>query len=211
MSTKAVVLFSGGMDSTYALYDARQFHDQVEALAVDYGQRHAEPELLAARQIAAKLQVPLTLMRMRIDWQVTLCATTRALRNGIDEDGVSHAFVPGRNLHFLTLAAAHARKVGADRVVIGCCADDAHAFPDCRPGFLQAAATALSLALDRTIAVHAPLVRHTKAAILRMATPEVRALMDQSWSCYTPTRAGEPCAECDACKVRAAAYAEAAL
>lgn len=201
----AVVLFSGGMDSTACLYAARNRFDSVHALAIDYGQRHAERELLAARRIAAKLEVPLTLYTMRIDWNATLCALSRPLRGGHDDDGISHAFVPGRNLHMLTVAGAHASKVGASVLVIGCCADDVNAFPDCRPAFLASAATTISHALARTFTVQAPLATRLKRDYVREAEPALRALLEESWSCYTPTRAGEPCGECDACILRARA------
>ena len=201
----AVVLFSGGMDSTCCLFFARGQYRRVHALAVDYGQRHAEQELLAARRIAAKLEVPLTLMQMRIDWQATLCALSRPLRSGLDEDGVSHAFVPGRNLHLLTIAAAHARKVDAAAVVIGCCADDANAFPDCRREFLESTSRVLSLALGREIVVTAPLVGTFKRDVVADAMPALRALLKESWSCYTP-RGQEPCGECDACRLRTRAF-----
>lgn len=206
-TTRAVVLFSGGMDSTVCLYEARPRFADVQAVAIDYGQRHAEREILAARRIAAKLEIPLTLYTMRIDWNATLCALSRPLRAGTDDEGVSHAFVPGRNLHMLTVAGAHACRFGASVLVIGCCADDADAFPDCRRSFIAAAAGAVSQALARTFTIQAPLVERYKRDVVRAASPELRALIDESWSCYTPTHAGEPCDACDACTLRAKALA----
>lgn len=209
MNGGAVVLFSGGMDSTMCL--ARSFNRfrRVSALGIDYGQRHAEQELLAARRIAAKLQVPLRLESLRIDWQATLCATSRPLGRGSDLEGLSHAFVPGRNVHLLTLAAAWARKQDAATIIIGCCADDAGAFPDCRPEFLEAAERTLSLAMGRPFKVEAPLVHTYKRDMLTGACAFERELLEDSWSCYTPA-GQEPCGACDACAARARAYGKVA-
>jgi 7-cyano-7-deazaguanine synthase len=209
MTRGAVVLLSGGMDSAFCLYRAKRDYPAVWAIFVDYGQRNAEFEGLAARRIAAKAEVPLSTYQMRVSWKATLCALSRPLRTGTDEDGLSHAFVPGRNLHLLTLAAAHTRDVDAETVVIGCCGNDAAAFPDCRPSFLAAAGATLALALAKPIIVIAPLVAVTKEAMLREARtdPATWQAVQDSWSCYTPTRAGEPCGECDACTSRDRAFA----
>lgn len=204
----AIVLLSGGMDSAYCLHWAKAEYSRVWCAFVDYGQRHVEHEGLAARRIAAKAEVPLSLHRMHISWEATLCALSRPLRSGTDDDGISHAFVPGRNLHLLTIGAARCREVDADTVIIGCVAEDAAAFPDCRPAFLASAASTLSLALSKRIYVAAPVVRMGKADMLRKAreSPCAWSAVQESWSCYTPTRAGEQCGECDACGHRKRAF-----
>ncbi len=203
--SEAVVLFSGGMDSTWCLVHARKTYARVHAYAVDYGQRHAEQELLAARRIAAKLDAPLTVTQLRIDWQATLCALSRPLGRGVDDHGTSLAFVPGRNLHLLTMAAAHARKLNAGTVIIGCCADDAAAFPDCSPPFLDASMRALSLGLGFAVNVEAPLALVAKRAMVAQSDAALRELLRESWSCYTP-RGQEQCGACDACALRARAF-----
>jgi 7-cyano-7-deazaguanine synthase len=209
----AVVLLSGGMDSAWCLHWARANYPAVWAVFVDYGQRNVQFEELAARRIAAKAQVPLSTYQMRISWNATLCALSRPLRSGTDEDGLSHAFVPGRNLHLLTVAAAHTRESGVDAetVMIGCCAHDAAAFPDCRPEFLRSAGSTLGLALGKRILVVAPAASLTKAAMLvaAAAQDDVWEAMRDSWSCYTPTKEGAPCGECDACGHRDRALASA--
>ena len=192
------------MDSTYLLTEARTQYRRVDALAVDYGQRHAKEELAAAQRIAGKLNVPLSLWQFRVEWDATLCSLSRPLGRGTDMEGVSHAFVPGRNLHLLTLAAAYARKVDASTLLIGATADDAERFPDCRPEFLDAVGAVLSLALGRSYTVRAPLVKAFKRDYLADAMPAVRELLSESWSCYTP-REGAPCTDCDACVLRARA------
>jgi 7-cyano-7-deazaguanine synthase len=208
----AVVLLSGGMDSAYALHWAKRTFVAVWAVFVDYGQRNLAHEALAARRIAAKAQVPLTTYEMRVTWNATLTALSRPLRSGTDEDGISHAFVPGRNLHLLTLAGARTREVAADQLVIGCCLNDALAFPDCRPEFLRAAGNTLGLAYGKRLRVHAPLVGMSKARMLAYARDDADtwAAVNESWSCYTPAGQGEPCGRCDACQHRAQAFAEVA-
>lgn len=204
----AVVLLSGGMDSTFCLYWARQQYERVWCVFVDYGQRNLVHEQLAAHRSAAKAEVPLSIYSMRISWNVTLCQLSRPLRAGLDEEGISNAFVPGRNLHLLTIAAAHTREtyVQADTLVIGCCKNDAQAFPDCRPDFLRAAGTVLSLAFAKPLRVSAPAVGLTKTEMLLAADPHVIAAMQDTWSCYTPTPEGSPCNECDACTHRNTAF-----
>lgn len=203
------MLLSGGMDSAYCLHWAKASFARVWAVFVDYGQRNLQAEELAARRIAAKAEVPLSIYQMRIAWNATLCATSRPLRTGTDEDGISHAFVPGRNLHLLTVAASKTREVDADTLVIGCCLNDAEAFPDCRPDFLRAAGSVLGLAYAKRILVAAPLVHTSKIALLVQARddPATWAAVCESWSCYTPTKSGEPCGECDACGHRSRAFA----
>lgn len=207
----AIVLFSGGMDSTYCLAQAKTQFRRVQALAIDYGQRHAEAELFAARRIAAKLEVPLSLYTLRADWSATLCALSRPLRAGLDEDGISHAFVPGRNLHFVAMAAAHARKHQASTIILGCTADDANLFPDCSSAFVESASVVLRHALAMpSLVVEAPLVETYKRDMVRGATPQLRELLLETWSCYTPTPQGQQCGTCDACRVRLHALSEAA-
>lgn len=210
MKSGAIVLLSGGMDSAYCLHWSLKRSERTWAVFVDYGQRNLDQELLAARRIAAKAEVPLSLYQMRINWNATLCATSRPLRTGTDEDGISNAFVPGRNLHLLTIAAARTREVDANELVIGCCENDASAFPDCRPDFLRAASSVLGLAYAKPIRVLAPLVKMSKSEMLKAARSDLPTwdAVQDSWSCYTPARSGAPCGECDACLHRNRAFTE---
>lgn len=209
MGSGAIVLLSGGMDSAYCLHWALKHYPQTWAVFVDYGQRSLDHEALAARRIAARAEVPLSIYQMRISWNATLCALSRPLRAGTDEDGISHAFVPGRNLHLLTVAAARTREVDASTLVIGCCLNDAEAFPDCRPDFLRSAGSTLGLAYGKPISVAAPLVRTSKVSMLKAAreSAPIWEAVQSSWSCYTPTKAGHACGECDACGHRDRAVA----
>jgi len=185
------VLLSGGMDSAVALYWARLHRESVRALALDYGQRH-QRELVAARMIAERADVPFELHRMVIPW-----APMRG------------AVIPGRNAHLLTIAATHsyAHETTCE-VVVGACLADAQAFPDCRSGFLESQARSLSLGLGTDVAIFAPLIELTKAQTVKLAR-ELGAwdALSLSWSCYL---GGErPCGDCSACRFRIEGFREA--
>lgn len=204
----ACVLLSGGMDSTACLFWAHSKYKQVRAIGYDYGQPHRDAELVAAGRIARQLQVPFV--------TVALADTMRAgLLSGVPSHdpsvAINRAFVPGRNLIFLSVALARAcqwfPEPHAIDIVIGACLEDAGGFPDCRPAFFKQASEALSLAVDRPIKVSAPYAKMPKAGIiedvsLRFASG-VRALQT-SWSCYAGSG---PCGACTACVLRQQALA----
>lgn len=205
-ATRAVaVLLSGGMDSAIALHWAigRYGREHVLALSVDYGQRHAV-ELRSARRIAATAGVEHVERAIVVPWGESLLTSASA--------SSASPIVPGRNVVLATLAAAEIVERGGDAVVIGCCADDASGFPDCRARFLDAMTGALSAAFDRAVKLDAPLLDCTKAAMLTEAARIAGALeaVDLSWSCYRPRSAGArasiPCEECNACALRARAF-----
>lgn len=195
-----IVLLSGGQDSTTCLYWALA-RGPVEALVIDYGQRHSR-EIESATLVAHRAGVRLHEGRVRFPARSAL---TDGGPIATRPDGLPTTFVPGRNAAFLALAAGL-----GDEVVIGCSAVDFSGYPDCRPAFLVAQQRALSLALDREIAITAPLIDRSKAQTVRLA----RSLGDDcwealalSWTCY---RGGErPCGECPACVLRAKGFAEA--
>jgi 7-cyano-7-deazaguanine synthase len=192
------VLFSGGMDSTVALYWAiqRYGHGSVTAWSLDYGQRHKASELRSAREIARRTGVPLRELVLQVPWAP-----------------MAGDVLPGRNLLLLSVVAAQAvARNGGEPVtlVVGFCADDAQGFCDCRPEFLSCAQKALSSGLGALVQLVAPLVDRDKTQIVRMAA-ELGALdsVRLSWSCY---RGGErPCAECAACVKRRAGFAGAGV
>jgi 7-cyano-7-deazaguanine synthase len=209
---RSVVLLSGGMDSAIALHWALREHGrgEVAALAIDYGQRH-RIELVRASVIAARAGVPVVRVEALLPWTGT--SLTRG--GALDHDRV---VVPGRNTILLTLAAARALSYGADRVVIGCCQDDAERFPDCRPQYLRVAERALSLGLGVPFAIDAPLVHRSKAAaiaLMRELGEACEQAVARSWSCYDPQDAGArsptPCGRCLACEHRARGFAEAGV
>lgn len=203
--TPVVVLLSGGMDSAIALHwaVARYGRERVVALSVDYGQRHG-CELVAARRIASRAGVEHVERAIVVPWGESLLT---------DGDGENASpIVPGRNVILATLAAAEVVRRGGTAVVIGCCADDAAGFPDCRPGFLVAMSVAISAAFDLDVELVAPLLHTPKAAMLARAArlPGALEAVDLSWSCYRPQSAGArapiACGECNACALRARAF-----
>ena len=207
--TSALVLLSGGLDSVAAMHWALATYDDVRALTFDYGQPHRNAEVPAAGTIALRRGVPWTLLH--IGEAVRGTVSLRAPSPG-DVGGVSRANLAARNLILLSIASAHAARewpgaTGVD-IVIGCNGDDARTFPDCRPTFVAHAWAAMSSALDGVARVRpvAPWGEHTKDTVLYWAAARGGdALSDalESVSCY----AGTHCGACDACTLRARAFA----
>jgi 7-cyano-7-deazaguanine synthase len=209
---KAIVLLSGGLDSTTALYWARAKGYAPEGLAVLYGQRHAK-ELKAARAVARAAKVPLHEVTLRLPWLGGSSLTNARLRlpdlplARIGMGGVPSTYVPGRNTMFLALAASLADAAGADAVVIGANALDYSGYPDCRPPFIRAfEKTARQGTRRARLKLLAPLLRLDKAGIVRLAR-RVGAPLELTWSCYAGTP--RPCGRCDSCKLRAKGFREA--
>jgi len=204
----AVVLLSGGFDSVAALYWAKQnkAYSSVLACMFDYGQPNRDQELSIAGTIALELGVE----RICLVVADSLPRGAGILRSVEDddgrEDGVSPAFVPGRNLVFLTCAAAHAAvrfKNGPIALVIGANGTDARRFPDCHVGAFAKLAEALRHGVGREIVIASPWIDRTKEQVLSSLDDTGRALVARSWSCY---RGKGPCGRCSACVLRAAAF-----
>lgn len=209
---KAVVLLSGGLDSTTALFWAKSRGYKTIALAVLYGQRHAK-EIRAARAVARAGRTPLHEVTLRLPWLAGSSLTNRSLRlpdlplSKIGSGGVPSTYVPGRNTVFLSLAASLADAAGADAVVIGANALDYSGYPDCRPAFTRAfERTARAGTRRAKLRVLAPLLHLDKAGIVRLAR-KVGAPLGLTWSCYAGRR--RPCGRCDSCKLRAKGFREA--
>ena len=203
----AMVLFSGGFDSTAALHWALGKHAQVRALTLDYGQPHRDAEVYAARTIAA---------RRGVDCRVacTADAFPRAgllagVKDNREGNGQDDAVLPMRNLVFLSLAASYAMVCWPDaakiEIIVGCCREDADGFPDCCQGFIRSATETLTLGAGRAIRVCAPWVKMPKARIREaLGSPDATEDLAESWSCYR----GTACGTCHACVVRALAFAD---
>lgn len=207
----ACVLLSGGLDSSAALCWTRLRYPNVIAVMFDYGQPNRNQELTAGHRLTDELRIS----RLGIVVADTMPRARGILRSVEDDDGrvdgVSPAFVPGRNLIFLSSAAAHAACLwpsGYIDVVIGANASDAARFPDCRTGFFLRAGEALRQALARDIAIVTPWIDRTKAQILASLDDADRARVARSWSCY---RGGGPCGRCAPCVARAAAFASSGV
>ena len=212
----AVVLLSGGQDSTTCLYWALQNYDSVHAVSIAYGQRHAI-ELTAAESIAGVVKVPWTLLHLDALSELgdsSLVTNVSRSQGYIDHEapgGLPTSFVPGRNILFLTLAAAYACKVGAGTVVGGMCQTDYSGYPDCRAEFILALEQAIRQGFPSSAKIHfvAPLMWLTKAESVRLARrlPGCWGALRHTVTCYQGKIPG--CGECPSCILRARGFAEA--
>lgn len=208
----AVVLLSGGQDSTTCLAWALARFRRVEAVTIDYGQRH-RIELEAAARIAAAVGVP---------QRVVPCDSFTALGGNALTGGeavaagvragtnLPNTFVPGRNLVFLTLAAAYAWQRGISELVTGVCQTDFSGYPDCRQDTMDALQEALRRGIDAPFTIHTPLMHLTKAQTVTMLRDLGRLeLLASSHTCYNGSV--PPCGTCPACLLRARGFAEAGV
>lgn len=221
MANRAVVLLSGGMDSATAAAVARSEGFLVHALTVDYGQRHRR-ELEAARRVAAALGTAehrTIAVDLRAFGGSALTGDQEVPKGRPARDvgsDIPSTYVPARNTVFLALALAWAETLGAQDLVIGANAIDYSGYPDCRPAFLEAFERLANLATKAGVEetarfrVHAPLLRMTKAEIIRrgLALGVDFAL---THSCYDPAPDGRACGRCDACLLRRKGFAEAGV
>lgn len=224
---KALVLFSGGQDSTVCLVWALQRFAHVETIGFDYGQRHAV-ELEVRAGIRVRLSALSTAWRARLadDHVVQIdalaaiseTALTREVAIEVAETGLPTTFVPGRNLVFLAFAGAVAYRRGIKHLVAGMCETDYSGYPDCRDDTIKAMQLALTLGMDRRFVIHTPLMWIDKAATFALAheiggDPLIELLLDQTHTCYLGDRQhrhawGFGCGECPACRLRADGYAK---
>jgi len=216
----ALVLFSGGQDSTTCLAWALERFEHVETVGFDYGQRHiaelaARPRilsLLASPKLGADHVLPLDLLKA-----IGGSALTSEAQFEVGANGLPTSFVPGRNALFLSAAAALAYRRGIADLVGGMCETDYSGYPDCRAETIRALERALALALDRPLRIHTPLMRLDKAATWRLAeelggAALVDLVVEETVTCYEGDRAhrhawGYGCGACPACELRANGYA----
>ena len=227
INSKALVLFSGGQDSTVCLAWALNNFSHVETVGFDYGQRHvselaARPRLLAgirtnfphwAEKLGSDHLLPLDTLKA-----IGGSALTETMTIEMGANGLPNTFVPGRNVMFLTAAAALGYRRGISDLVGGMCETDFSGYPDCRNETIQATAKALSLGLGQNVRIHTPLMWIDKAATWALAEKlGGRALtelvLEESVTCYEGDRSrrhdwGYGCGECPACRLRADGYAK---
>ncbi|RTL87775.1 MAG: 7-cyano-7-deazaguanine synthase QueC [Hyphomicrobiales bacterium] len=221
----ALVLFSGGQDSTTCLAWALAHFARVETVGFDYGQRH-RIELDQREKLRDGLAAISPLWRQRLGEDHTLSlealgaisdtALTRDAEIALREDGLPNTFVPGRNLVFLTFAGALAYRRGVSDLVGGMCETDYSGYPDCRHEAIRAMNRALCLGMAAEIEIHTPLMWLDKAATWRLAkelggSALVELIVEESHTCYLGERGrrfdwGHGCGECPACKLRAAGW-----
>lgn len=214
-SDKALVLLSGGQDSTTSLFWAidRFGRDNVSAVSFDYGQRH-KIELQCAARIAEYAGVPALCLPIDTFTALggdALTDTDVDIDKDTPADGeLPNTFVPGRNLVFLTFAAAYAYQNNIDNLVAGVAQTDYSGYPDCREETLRALQVALRAGMESEIVIHAPLMHMSKKETVQLASDlgELSA-MALTHTCYYGRR--PPCGECSACGLRAKGFAEAGI
>lgn len=212
-SRDAVVVLSGGQDSTTCLYWAlERFGDgHVRALTFDYGQRH-RIELEAASRVAALADVPHEVLPIDTFSALGGNALTESdiAVGDMPDEGLPNTFVPGRNLIFITFAAAYACRHDIDDIVTGVAQTDYSGYPDCRDETLRALERAVSLGMERSFTLHTPLMflskKETVELAVRLGAMEAMAL---THTCYEGRR--PPCGTCPACRLRAKGFAEAGV
>ena len=220
MSGRAVVLLSGGIDSTTTLAVAVDEGLECHALSFEYGQSHSF-ELRCARKVSKALgAVDHVVMKIELGTLAGSALTGDGplpVRRSLEEigKGIPDTYVPARNTIFLALALARAEALDASEVFIGANAVDYSGYPDCRPEYIDAFERMANLATRRAVEggvtrIRAPLIDLTKAGIIELGT---RLGVDYSMtsSCYNPGPAGEQCSECDSCIIRRKGFEEASL
>ena len=223
----ALVLFSGGQDSTVCLAWALERFSRVETIGFDYGQRHRA-------ELDARGRVRAGIVALRPQWaprlgedhvvrldalgEVSETALTREVAIEIGAGGLPTTFVPGRNLVFFAFAGALAYRRGAKHLVAGMCETDFSGYPDCRDDTVKAMQLALNLGMDRRFVIHTPLMWIDKAATFALAhaiggDAFVDLLVEDTHTCYLGDRSrrhdwGYGCGTCPACRLRADGYAK---
>ncbi len=217
---KAVVLTSGGLDSTVTAAQAIADGHECHCLILNYGQRHGV-EISHAQQVVASLKTASSLV-LDVDLRTISCSaltTSIPVPKGRSVEhigqGVPLTYVPGRNTIFLSLALAWAESLRASAIFFGANVLDYAGYPDCRPEFLQAFNEVARLGTKQgtegsPITVHAPLLQLTKAEIILKGI-ELGAPLSLTHSCYDPSPHEKPCGECDSCLLRQKGFQDAGI
>lgn len=209
---KAVVLFSGGLDSTTVLALAKSKGFDVHALTVNYGQRH-NVEVLAAQHITFEMGVDHVITHAGLRaWGGSALTDDDIEVPTSDTDGIPATYVPARNTVLLGLALSYAEAIGARDIFIGVSSVDYSGYPDCRESFIGTFELLANVATKAGIEgkqwhIHAPLLHLSKADTIKLGL-SLGVDYEQTWSCYQPTKQGLACERCDSCRIRAAAFAE---
>jgi 7-cyano-7-deazaguanine synthase len=214
---KAVVLLSGGLDSATVLYLARSNGFRCSCLVFDYAQRHRK-EIHAAKRIAKGAGCDAQVVQLKFPWGGSALTDSKIKlpqKRSLKQmgRGIPNTYVPARNTIFLSLALGYAETIGATRIFIGANALDYSGYPDCRPVYYQALQKVARLGTKagvqgRGVQIVAPLIRKTKAEIIRMGA-QLGVPYQKTWSCYQGRK--RPCGTCDSCLLRAKGFTEAGL
>lgn len=215
-NSSALVVFSGGQDSTTCLWWAKKHFSEVSALSFVYGQKHLS-EIGCARAIADKAGVPLEIMEIPVigrlgknsltDTSVPMDGGSVPMDGGVHDSsvhgGLPNTFVPGRNLFFLSVAAVKARELGINHIVTGVSQTDFSGYPDCRDTFIKSLNVTLNLAMDAQFVIHTPLMWLDKAETWKMADELgiFDIVRNETVTCYNGIP-GDGCGHCPSCRLR---------
>ncbi|KLV09248.1 7-cyano-7-deazaguanine synthase [Photobacterium aquae] len=205
---KAVVVFSGGQDSTTCLIQAMAHYDEVHCITFDYGQRH-KLEIEVAESICQELGVAAhKVMDVGLLNELAISSLTRdniPVSHELQENGLPNSFVPGRNILFLTLAGIYAYQIGAEAVITGVCETDFSGYPDCRDEFVKSLNQSLVLGMDRPLRIDTPLMWLNKAETWALADQygKLDFVREKTLTCYNGV-IGDGCGDCPSCDLRKA-------
>ena len=208
---QAIVLHSGGQDSTTCLAWALKKFEKVELISFDYGQRH-KAELKATRIIAKKLNLKHATLKLPILQKLTKNALTdKSVKIKVGKKGeLPSTFVDGRNALFLLTAAIYAKQKGIPNIVTGVCQTDFSGYPDCRADFIKSTQKTLQLAMDFPFKIHTPLMNLTKGETVKLIVKLKQLnLLKYTHTCYEGTRPA--CGKCPACELRLKGFKEAGI
>ncbi|MGF1784636.1 7-cyano-7-deazaguanine synthase QueC [Photobacterium swingsii] len=205
---KAVVVFSGGQDSTTCLIQAIAQYDEVHCITFDYGQRH-KLEIEVAEAICKELNVTAhKVMDVGLLNELAISSLTRdsiEVSHELQANGLPNSFVPGRNILFLTLAGIYAYQIGAESVITGVCETDFSGYPDCRDEFVKSLNQSLVLGMDRNFNIETPLMWLNKAETWALAdqSEQLTFVREKTLTCYNGI-IGDGCGDCPSCDLRRA-------
>ena len=203
---KALIVFSGGQDSTTCLFWAKKHFKKVYALCFRYGQKHVV-EVDMARNIAEKAGVPFEVKDVSFISELSSGCSLTDSNIKMDEERIGVAppntFVPGRNLFFLSIAAVYAREHGIMNIVTGVSQTDFSGYPDCRDSFIRSLNVSLNLAMEEQFVIYTPLMWIDKAETWKLADElgVFDIVRNETLTCYNGIK-GDGCGECPACKLR---------
>lgn len=212
--TKALVIFSGGQDSTTCLFWAKNKYDLVEAITFSYGQKHTV-EINCAQEICLKHDIKQTIVDIGFVKQLNDSAMVHGGNTSESKNGLPTSFVPNRNQLLITIAHMYAQKIDAGYLVGGMCETDFSGYPDCRQEFVDMMELASNSGSNASIMIQTPLMHLTKAETFELAD-NLNVLQDVihlSHTCYEGNRSdfhawGYGCGQCPACVLRAKGYQE---
>ena len=214
---RAIVLLSGGLDSSVAIHLAKSEGFEVYALSFDYGQKHNK-ELECAKAIAKKVDAAghnIVTLQLNLWGGSSLTDSKMEVEDGdVTRTDIPQTYVPARNMVFLSVAASYAEAIGAQDIFIGVSEVDYSGYVDCREEFIRSMETAINIGtvmgaeLGKKIKIHTPFINKTKAEEI-MLGEQLGVDWSLTWSCYRGTE--KPCGKCDSCLLRAKAFSEAGV